>query len=106
MAASTVLTSPKFTALISFVPPSSPFSGQVAGGSDFDFDLRSGEARASIGVQYSFRQSVFRSQITSRGEVAGVLEKQLAPGVTFLLSGVMNHAKGESVFGFGLNVGQ
>jgi hypothetical protein len=57
-------------------------------------------------VQYSFRQSVFRSQITSRGEVAGVLEKQLAPGVTFLLSGVMNHAKGDSVFGFGLNVGQ
>lgn len=49
---------------------------------------------------------VLADQVSAQGVVSSYYEKQLAPAVNFLLSMVVDHAKGENTFGVGLSIGQ
>lgn len=51
------------------------------------------EGNATIGAKYDFRMSSFRGQIDSAGKVSALLEKRLAPMVSFTFAGEMDHAK-------------
>lgn len=60
------------------------------------------EANTTIGAKYEFRQSVFRGQIESSGKVSCVLEKRVLPVVSVLFAGELDHFKGTSRLGLGL----
>jgi hypothetical protein len=44
--------------------------------------------------------------VATTGVVTSAYEKQLAPAVTFLVSGMLDHTKGEHSVGVGLQIGQ
>lgn len=46
------------------------------------------------------------AQINSKGVVAGVLDNKLAPGLSFILTGQLDHMSGKSTFGMGFLIGQ
>ncbi|EGD77879.1 hypothetical protein PTSG_09513 [Salpingoeca rosetta] len=75
-------------------------------GCELEMHLPQRQVQASVGVQYSFKNSTFRGQITSGGVVMGYFEKQLVPAFTFIVSAILDHVKSETVFGLGLQIGQ
>ncbi|KAF9434070.1 translocase of outer mitochondrial membrane [Entomortierella beljakovae] len=60
------------------------------------------EAVATVGGKFEFRRSTFRGQIDTTGKVSAVLEEKIVPGFSFLISGEMDHGKGQSRFGLGM----
>ncbi|KAJ2822583.1 translocase of outer mitochondrial membrane [Coemansia erecta] len=62
------------------------------------------EASCSVGVKYEFAQSNIRAMADNFGKVSMLLEEKIAPGFSFLLSGELDHLKGENKFGIGLNL--
>lgn len=62
------------------------------------------EAVATMGAKWEFRASTFRGQVDTTGKVQAVLEEKLAPGFSILFSGDLDHAKGQSKFGVGLQM--
>ncbi|KAI7849684.1 eukaryotic porin/Tom40 [Circinella umbellata] len=60
------------------------------------------EAVATVGGKFDFRQATFRGQIDTTGRVSAVLEEKMAPGFSFLISGDLDHMKGQSKFGVGI----
>ncbi|KAI9028091.1 eukaryotic porin/Tom40 [Phycomyces nitens] len=60
------------------------------------------EAVATVGGKFDFRQATFRGQIDTTGRVSAVLEEKMAPGFSFLVSGDLDHVKGQSKFGVGI----
>ncbi|KAF9316113.1 translocase of outer mitochondrial membrane [Podila horticola] len=60
------------------------------------------EAVATVGGKFEFRRSTFRGQVDTTGKVAAVLEEKIVPGFSFLISGEMDHGKGQSRFGVGM----
>jgi mitochondrial import receptor subunit TOM40 len=60
------------------------------------------EAVATVGGKFDFRQATFRGQIDTTGKVSAVLEEKMAPGFSFLISGDLDHMKGQSKFGVGI----
>ena len=77
---------------------------QVA--TDFLWNLNSNEATASLGYDYHFRACRLRGNVDSNGKVAACLEERMAPSVTLVLSGELDHAKADHKFGFGMTVGE
>ena len=74
---------------------------------DFLFNVGApGEACASVGYDYTFRQCRLRGSIDSSGKVAALLEELLAPGVRLILSGELDHARADHKFGFGMTFGE
>lgn len=63
------------------------------------------ESVFTVGGKFDFKQATFRCQIDSHGKVAAVLEEKLAPGLSFVMSGEIDHAATQSRFGMGLIVG-
>jgi len=63
------------------------------------------ESVFTVGGKFDFKQAVFRCQFDSHGKVAAVLEEKLAPGLSFVISGELDHSSGESRFGLGLLIG-
>ncbi|KAJ1996722.1 translocase of outer mitochondrial membrane [Coemansia thaxteri] len=61
------------------------------------------EASCSVGVKYEFAASTIRAMADSFGKVSMLLEEKIAPGFSFLVSGELDHLKGENKFGVGLN---
>ncbi|KAJ1977208.1 translocase of outer mitochondrial membrane [Dimargaris verticillata] len=59
-------------------------------------------AVCTVGGKYEFRQATFRGQIDSNGKVMAVLEEKMAPGFSFLLTGEIDHLKGQNKVGVGL----
>jgi mitochondrial import receptor subunit TOM40 len=51
------------------------------------------EGVTTIGAKYDFRNSTFRAQIDSQGKLSCLLEKRVAPAVTLMFSGDMDHSK-------------
>ncbi|KAF9127879.1 translocase of outer mitochondrial membrane [Mortierella sp. GBA39] len=49
-----------------------------------------------------YLRSTFRGQVDTTGKVAAVLEEKIVPGFSFLVSGEMDHGKGQSRFGVGM----
>ncbi|KAI8324272.1 hypothetical protein GQ54DRAFT_316266 [Martensiomyces pterosporus] len=62
------------------------------------------EASCSVGVKYEFAASTVRAMADNFGKVSMLLEEKIAPGFSFLLSGELDHLKGENKFGLGLNL--
>ncbi|CAO3595076.1 unnamed protein product [Absidia cylindrospora] len=60
------------------------------------------EAVATVGGKFDFRQATFRGQMDTTGKVSAVLEEKMAPGFSFLISGDLDHMKGQSKFGVGI----
>ncbi|RUP16852.1 hypothetical protein BC936DRAFT_139509 [Jimgerdemannia flammicorona] len=60
------------------------------------------EAVATVGGKFEFRQATFRGQVDTTGRVSAVLEEKMAPGFSFLISGDLDHMKGQSRFGVGI----
>ncbi|KAI8879168.1 hypothetical protein K501DRAFT_336267 [Backusella circina FSU 941] len=60
------------------------------------------EAVTTVGGKFDFRQATFRGQIDTTGKVSAVLEEKMAPGFSFLISGDLDHMKGQSKFGVGI----
>ncbi|ORE08132.1 hypothetical protein BCV72DRAFT_96946 [Rhizopus microsporus var. microsporus] len=60
------------------------------------------EAVATVGGKFDFRAATFRGQIDTTGRVSAVLEEKMAPGFSFLISGDLDHMKGQSKFGIGI----
>eukprot|EP00045_Choanoeca_perplexa_P018593 m.293171 g.293171 ORF g.293171 m.293171 type:complete len:305 (-) comp18820_c0_seq1:37-951(-) len=75
-------------------------------GTNMDINLQQGSCNANVGFQTNFKTSVVRGQVSSQGVVSSYYEKQLAPAVNFILSMMVDHAKGENTFGVGLSIGQ
>ncbi|KAJ2778315.1 translocase of outer mitochondrial membrane [Coemansia javaensis] len=62
------------------------------------------EASCSVGVKYEFAAATFRAMADNFGKVSMLLEEKIAPGFSFLISGELDHLKGENKFGVGLNL--
>ena len=60
------------------------------------------EAVATLGCKFDLRGATFRGQIDTSGRVGMVLEEKLAPGLSLMLSGEIDHFKGNGKFGFGM----
>ncbi|OLY82114.1 putative mitochondrial import receptor subunit tom40 [Smittium mucronatum] len=58
----------------------------------------------SVGAKYEFNTATYRAQIDNNFKVSMLLEEKIAPGFSFLLSGEMDHMKGENKIGFGLQL--
>lgn len=78
---------------------------QIVAACDFNVNLPAAQVTSSVGVKYAFPTSVYKAQVTSEGSVIGAYEKHLAPGFSFLMSFIVNHAKGDSSVGVGLQIG-
>jgi len=64
------------------------------------------ESNFTLGAKFDFRQATIRCQGDTSGRVSAVLEEKLAPGLSFLITGEIDHSKTQSRFGIGLVVGQ
>jgi mitochondrial import receptor subunit TOM40 len=62
------------------------------------------DAACTLGAKFDFVKSTFRTQIDTTGRVSAVLEERLAPSLTLTLSGDLDHLKGQSKFGIGLQI--
>jgi mitochondrial import receptor subunit TOM40 len=69
------------------------------------WDTRSRESYVTAGYKFDLRSATVIGQVTSLGKVAALLEEKLSPGVSFLLSGEIDHWQQQYKFGFGLQVG-
>ncbi|KAI9217021.1 eukaryotic porin/Tom40 [Blastocladiella britannica] len=61
------------------------------------------EGVATVAAKYDFRDSTFRTQIDSQGKIASVLEQRFGV-MAFTMAGEVDHWKGQSRFGFGLQL--
>lgn len=87
-----------------FIPPAEGASATLAG-CEFVWDPRlTGQQYpvAKIGMQYNFRQAVFKAHISSEGEVAAALDQEIFPPLTFNINGVLDHHTGVFKSGIGL----
>lgn len=62
------------------------------------------DAVTTVGAKFDYRQACIRTQLDSQGKVSLLFEERLFPGFSLLLSGELDHAKGGSRFGFGINL--
>eukprot|EP00158_Paraphelidium_tribonemae_P001661 Partr_v1_DN24664_c0_g2_i1_m59785 putative Translocase of outer mitochondrial membrane 40 homolog len=62
------------------------------------------EAVCTIGGKWEFRQASFRGQVDTNGRVSAVLEEKMAPGFSVFFVGDIDHLKGDSKFGMGLQL--
>eukprot|EP00794_Sanderia_malayensis_P011233 gene11233-12412_t len=77
-------------------------------GVEYEYNSRAQEGCVSLGYQVDLPKAnfTFRGLVDTNWTVAGFLEKKLPPlPFTFVLSGMINHQKSQSRFGFGLLIG-
>jgi len=80
----------------------------VQAGVEYEFNSRAEEGCVSLGYQVDLPKAnfTFKGLVDTNWTVAGFLEKKLPPlPFTFVLSGMVNHQKNTSRFGFGLLIG-
>jgi mitochondrial import receptor subunit TOM40 len=78
---------------------------QITLGTEVTGNLLSKEAQCAVGYQFDLRQNAVRGQVNNRGVIIGILENKLAPGLSFTITGQLNHFTGLSVFGIGFTLG-
>ncbi|KAK6952221.1 translocase of outer mitochondrial membrane [Daldinia eschscholtzii] len=71
--------------------------GLMAGGLQKD-------GHASVGVKYDFRMSTFRAQVDSKGKLACILEKRVAPPVTMSFCADVDHFTQSAKVGLGISI--
>jgi len=70
---------------------------------EMQVDLSRGASIASVGYQYNFRSAIFRGQLTTHGEVSGMLEQDIFPGLLGVqFNAALDHWKGDVKFGMGM----
>ena len=62
------------------------------------------DAVCSVGGKWDLRMATFRGQVDTTGRVSAMLEEKLAPGVSLLFTGDIDHLKGQSKFGLGFQM--
>ncbi|KAI1477219.1 eukaryotic porin-domain-containing protein [Daldinia eschscholtzii] len=62
------------------------------------------EGHASVGVKYDFRMSTFRAQVDSKGKLACILEKRVAPPVTMSFCADVDHFTQSAKVGLGISI--
>ncbi|XP_057301132.1 mitochondrial import receptor subunit TOM40 homolog [Hydractinia symbiolongicarpus] len=80
----------------------------ISVGVDYEYSSRMQDSCVSLGYQVDIPKAnvTFRGLVDTNWTVAGFFEKRLHPlPFTFLLSGMINHQKNQSRFGFGLQIG-
>jgi mitochondrial import receptor subunit TOM40 len=65
---------------------------------------RSIEGVATLGGKWDAGFVVVRCQVDTAGRVGSTMEQKLAPGISFLMSADLDHMKGASKFGMGLQM--
>lgn len=73
---------------------------------DFLYNSNVGEATTTLGYDYVFTRAHVRGKIDSNGVLGAYVEERLNQGVTFLMSGEIDHSKKNYKFGFGLQLGE
>jgi hypothetical protein len=58
-----------------------------------------------LGYQFNLRSAVFKGCVQSDTTCSATLEERIQPGISVLLSGMLNHKKKDYRFGVGLNIG-
>uniref|UniRef100_A0A7S0V429 Mitochondrial import receptor subunit TOM40 n=1 Tax=Polytomella parva TaxID=51329 RepID=A0A7S0V429_9CHLO len=74
--------------------------------SDLMWHFGSREATATIGYDAILRQCRLRGKVDTNGVVSTYLEERFAPGINFVLSAELDHAKSNYKFGFGIVAGE
>jgi len=80
----------------------------VSVGVDYEYSSRQGDSCVTMGYQVDIPKAnvTVRGMLDTNWTVAAVMEKRLLPlPFTFCLSGMINHEKNQSRFGFALQIG-
>eukprot|EP01135_Chromosphaera_perkinsii_P012401 Nk52_evm12s2657 gene=Nk52_evmTU12s2657 len=80
-------------------------NNKVSFAAEFETSLATKESIVTVGYQYDLRQATVRGQIDTGYVIAAVLESKIAPGLSFLLTGMLDHTKDQARFGMGLQMG-
>lgn len=62
------------------------------------------DAITSVAAKFDYRQACIRTQVDSTGKVGLLFEEKLFPGFSLLMAGEIDHVKGASRFGLGVNL--
>ncbi|KAJ1670266.1 translocase of outer mitochondrial membrane [Spiromyces aspiralis] len=62
------------------------------------------EAVCTVAAKYEFTAATMRTMVDNMGKISMLLEEKVAPGFSFLISGEMDHLKGENKFGVGIQL--
>jgi len=80
----------------------------ISVGVDYEYSSRMQDSCVSVGYQVDIPKAnvTYRGLIDTNWTVAGIFEKRLHPlPFSFVLSGMLNHAKNQCRFGFALQIG-
>jgi len=66
---------------------------------------QTGDSLFRTGYEYRLQRATVKGTIESSGRLQATLENRLSPGITFLVSGEIDHKKTDYKFGFGLRIG-
>ena len=80
-------------------------NNRVGLATEIEFAPASLDAHVSIGGEFIMRQSKFQANVTSKGIIQVVLQEIVAPNLSLLLSGIVDHKKDAYKFGVGLQLG-
>jgi mitochondrial import receptor subunit TOM40 len=72
--------------------------------SELYIDGRTKDSHVTVGYRYDLTSSTVMGNVDSSGRVSATLENRLNPILTFTLAGELDHARGDSRFGFGVNL--
>lgn len=62
------------------------------------------DALCTVAAKFDYKQAAVRTQIDTAGKVGLLYEEKLYPGFSLLLAGEIDHLKGASRFGIGINI--
>lgn len=62
------------------------------------------DAMTTVAAKFDYKQACIRTQLDSTGKVGLLYEEKLFPGFSLLLAGEIDHVKGTSRFGLGVNM--
>lgn len=62
------------------------------------------EGVCTVGAKWDFRAATVRCQLDTTGRLASVMEHKIVPGFSFLMSADLDHLKGQSKFGMGIQL--
>ena len=63
-------------------------------------------AQASVGYEFNLTTAKVCAMMNTNWQLHATLEERIAPGFSLLFGAILDHSKGTSRFGVGLNVGQ
>jgi len=81
-------------------------SDKITLATDFLWHWAAREATATVGYDCILRQCRLRGKVDTNGVVSAYVEERFSPGINFVLSAELDHAQGNSRFGFGVVAGE